>query len=96
MSRVTTSTPVQESVVNRSRLAVNVANINVNVDGVHQDDDGFESLNGNVSSDNDRASLRPQVPKDEEIKSEVVTSSSSDEKLVNNSSESSRILNLGN
>ncbi|XP_074108305.1 putative homeodomain transcription factor [Cotesia typhae] len=94
MSRVTTSTPIQESVVNRSRLAVNGTNVNVNVDGVHQDDDGFESLNGYVSSDNDRASLRPQVPKDEEIKPEVVTSSSSDVKLVNNSSESSRILNL--
>ncbi|CAD6225746.1 GSCOCG00005704001-RA-CDS [Cotesia congregata] len=93
-SRVITSTPVQESVLNRSRLAVTVANVNLNVDGVHQDDDGFESLNGNVSSDNDRASLRPQVPKDEEIKPEVVSSSSSDEKLVNNSSESSRILNL--
>ncbi|KAG8035490.1 hypothetical protein G9C98_006936 [Cotesia typhae] len=59
-----------ESVVNRSRLAVNGTNVNVNVDGVHQDDDGFESLNGYVSSDNDRASLRPQVPKDEEIKPE--------------------------
>ncbi|CAG5077263.1 Similar to phtf: Protein phtf (Drosophila melanogaster) [Cotesia congregata] len=69
-SRVITSTPVQESVLNRSRLAVTVANVNLNVDGVHQDDDGFESLNGNVSSDNDRASLRPQVPKDEEIKPE--------------------------
>ncbi|XP_043268658.1 protein phtf isoform X2 [Venturia canescens] len=28
-----------------------------NADTVHQDDDGFESLNGNVSSDNDRVSV---------------------------------------
>ncbi|XP_057340050.1 protein phtf isoform X2 [Microplitis mediator] len=94
ISGVSASTPIRDPVVNRLRLAVNVG-VNVeNVDVVHQDDDGFESLNGNVSSDNDRASLRPQVPKDEEIKPEIITSSSSDEKCVNNSSESSRILNI--
>ena len=30
----------------------------LNLDVVHQDDDGFESLNGNVSSDNDRGNAR--------------------------------------
>lgn len=36
-----------------NNLEENQENENV----VHQDDDGFESLNGNVSSDNDREAL---------------------------------------
>lgn len=30
---------------------------------VHQDDDGFESLNGNVSSDNDKSTTQATVEK---------------------------------
>lgn len=30
---------------------------------VHQDDDGFESLNGNVSSDNDKSAAQSTVEK---------------------------------
>lgn len=30
---------------------------------VHQDDDGFESLNGNVSSDNDKSTTQTTVEK---------------------------------
>lgn len=52
-----------------------------NVDIVHQDDDGFESLNGNVSSDNDRASVQVQQINDNEVES-IVTSTSSDERLL--------------
>lgn len=29
-----------------------------NIKNIHQDDDGFESLNGNVSSDNDKSAAR--------------------------------------
>ncbi|XP_063992480.1 protein phtf isoform X2 [Diachasmimorpha longicaudata] len=51
-----------------------------NGDTIHQDDDGFESLNGNVSSDNDRASVRPQIPVEVELnrKPEIGGSESSD------------------
>ncbi|CAL7938645.1 unnamed protein product [Xylocopa violacea] len=34
-----------------------------NIKNVHQDDDGFESLNGNVSSDNDKSATRVTVDK---------------------------------
>ncbi|CAK9823743.1 Protein phtf [Anthophora retusa] len=34
-----------------------------NIKNVHQDDDGFESLNGNVSSDNDKSAARVTVEK---------------------------------
>nr|XP_012150394.1 PREDICTED: putative homeodomain transcription factor isoform X2 [Megachile rotundata] len=34
-----------------------------NMKNVHQDDDGFESLNGNVSSDNDKSAARTTVEK---------------------------------
>ncbi|KAK1130231.1 hypothetical protein K0M31_018370 [Melipona bicolor] len=34
-----------------------------NMKNVHQDDDGFESLNGNVSSDNDKSAARTPVEK---------------------------------
>ncbi|XP_017790476.1 PREDICTED: putative homeodomain transcription factor [Habropoda laboriosa] len=34
-----------------------------NIKNVHQDDDGFESLNGNVSSDNDKSATRVTVEK---------------------------------
>ncbi|XP_043506621.1 protein phtf isoform X1 [Frieseomelitta varia] len=34
-----------------------------NMKNVHQDDDGFESLNGNVSSDNDKSTARTPVEK---------------------------------
>lgn len=67
-----------------------------NVDIVHQDDDGFESLNGNVSSDNDRASIqRTAIQQIDDNQMEGLTAStSSDERLVINdptSSESSNI-----
>ena len=34
---------------------------------VHQDDDGFESLNGNVSSDNEKETAEPAIEKKVEI-----------------------------
>ncbi|XP_017761754.1 PREDICTED: putative homeodomain transcription factor [Eufriesea mexicana] len=34
-----------------------------NIKNVHQDDDGFESLNGNVSSDNDKSAVRATMEK---------------------------------
>lgn len=34
-----------------------------NMKHVHQDDDGFESLNGNVSSDNDKSTTQATVEK---------------------------------
>ncbi|XP_076626108.1 putative homeodomain transcription factor [Colletes latitarsis] len=36
---------------------------NQNIKNVHQDDDGFESLNGNVSSDNDKGIARATIEK---------------------------------
>lgn len=50
-----------------------------NVDIVHQDDDGFESLNGNVSSDNDRGIVRPELRDDGKKTIETGTSASFDE-----------------
>ncbi|KAG7197610.1 hypothetical protein KM043_013394 [Ampulex compressa] len=38
-----------------------------NVRNVHQDDDGFESLNGNVSSDNDKGTVRVTTQKKEKV-----------------------------
>lgn len=37
-----------------------------NIKNVHLDDDGFESLNGNVSSDNDKSTARTAVQKDKQ------------------------------
>lgn len=42
------------------------------VANVHQDDDGFESLNGNVSSDNDKVISRGMVPRNRLRKEELV------------------------
>ncbi|KAK0078152.1 hypothetical protein PV326_009546 [Microctonus aethiopoides] len=84
------------SINNIENRSDNVSVNRPNVDIVHQDDDGFESLNGNVSSDNDRASIqRTAIQQIDENQMEGLTAStSSDERLVINdptSSESSNI-----
>ncbi|XP_015117165.1 putative homeodomain transcription factor isoform X2 [Diachasma alloeum] len=84
---IPSSSRVPQPVINQPQEPPN-PNVNENaenVDTIHQDDDGFESLNGNVSSDNDRATVRPQMTAEVEInkKSEIGGSESSDERVTN-------------
>lgn len=46
-----------------------------NIKNIHQDDDGFESLNGNVSSDNDRGLARATIEKPKHKKNMLAANS---------------------
>ncbi|XP_011300541.1 putative homeodomain transcription factor [Fopius arisanus] len=83
---IPSSSRVLEPAINQLQEPPNPdVNVNVgNVDTIHLDDDGFESLNGNVSSDNDRATVRLLISaEDEGHKKNENGSESSDERVIN-------------
>ncbi|XP_034949881.1 putative homeodomain transcription factor isoform X2 [Chelonus insularis] len=82
------TSPIQTSVKNDNLLSGDAVVNGRNDDNIHQEDDGFESLNSNVLSDNDRTNS--ERIKNENDKSKCVTSANSEERLITYSSDNSQ------